>query len=118
MTITVVSWVLRIVAAAILLQTLFFKFTAAPESVYIFAEVGAEADLARSCRVVNSVSYGSSQPSVIETNVGRELAYCVGHAVHHYAIIRLICSHLGIVVPEEFGIAPSTLKYRSSLVAD
>lgn len=33
---------LRLVAAGILLQTLFFKFTAAPESVYIFTKVGAE----------------------------------------------------------------------------
>ena len=37
-----ISWGLRIVAAVILLQTLFFKFTAAPESVYIFTKVGAE----------------------------------------------------------------------------
>ena len=36
------SWGLRIIAAVILLQTLFFKFTAAPESVYIFTKVGAE----------------------------------------------------------------------------
>ena len=41
-TIAVLSWVLRISAAIILLQTLFFKFTAAPESVYIFTRVGAE----------------------------------------------------------------------------
>ncbi len=41
-TITVLSWVLRIIGAIILLQTLFFKFTAAPESVYIFTKVGAE----------------------------------------------------------------------------
>jgi hypothetical protein len=34
------SWVCRIVAAIILLQTLFFKFTAAPESVYIFTKLG------------------------------------------------------------------------------
>jgi uncharacterized membrane protein YphA (DoxX/SURF4 family) len=38
----VISWICRIVAAVILLQTLFFKFTAAPESVYIFTKVGAE----------------------------------------------------------------------------
>jgi putative oxidoreductase len=38
----VVSWICRIVAAGILLQTLFFKFTAAPESVYIFTKVHAE----------------------------------------------------------------------------
>jgi putative oxidoreductase len=37
----VLSWGCRIVAAIILLQTLFFKFTAAPESVYIFTKLGA-----------------------------------------------------------------------------
>jgi uncharacterized membrane protein YphA (DoxX/SURF4 family) len=35
-------WILRLVAAIILLQTLFFKFTAAPESVYIFSTIGIE----------------------------------------------------------------------------
>ena len=40
--ITALSWLLRLTAAVILLQTLFFKFTAAPESVYIFTKVGAE----------------------------------------------------------------------------
>ncbi|PYV71463.1 MAG: DoxX family protein [Acidobacteria bacterium] len=34
------SWACRAIAAVILLQTLFFKFTAAPESVYIFTKVG------------------------------------------------------------------------------
>lgn len=34
------DWACRLVAAVILLQTLFFKFTAAPESVYIFTKVG------------------------------------------------------------------------------
>jgi uncharacterized membrane protein YphA (DoxX/SURF4 family) len=38
----VVGWICRIAAAVILLQTLFFKFTAAPESVYIFTKVGLE----------------------------------------------------------------------------
>jgi len=36
------SWVLRLAVAGILLQTLFFKFTGAPESVYIFETMGAE----------------------------------------------------------------------------
>src|SRR5438552_11850493 len=39
---TTFTWALRVVAAVILLQTLFFKFTAAPESVYIFTKVGLE----------------------------------------------------------------------------
>lgn len=40
--ITIVSWVLRLLAAAIMLQTLFFKFSASEESVYIFSTVGME----------------------------------------------------------------------------
>ncbi len=36
------SWVLQLVVAAILLQTLFFKFTGAEESVYIFTSLGLE----------------------------------------------------------------------------
>jgi hypothetical protein len=36
----ILSWACRVVAAIILLQTLFFKFTAAPESVYIFTKLG------------------------------------------------------------------------------
>lgn len=38
----IINWLCRITAAVILLQTLFFKFTAAPESVYIFTKVGME----------------------------------------------------------------------------
>jgi hypothetical protein len=36
------SWACQIIAAVILGQTLFFKFTGAPESVYIFTTLGAE----------------------------------------------------------------------------
>src|ERR1041384_3116155 len=38
----IASWICRVVAALILLQTLYFKFSGAPESVYIFAKVGLE----------------------------------------------------------------------------
>jgi hypothetical protein len=38
----VTSWALRLIVAVILLQTLFFKFTAAKESVYIFSTLGME----------------------------------------------------------------------------
>jgi hypothetical protein len=36
------TFFLKIIVAAILLQTLYFKFTGAPESVYIFETVGME----------------------------------------------------------------------------
>lgn len=38
----IVSWVLRIAAAVILLQTLYFKFTGQPESVELFTKLGVE----------------------------------------------------------------------------
>ena len=37
-----VSWVCAVIAAGIMIETLFFKFTAAPESVYIFKKMGTE----------------------------------------------------------------------------
>ena len=36
------AWVFQVIAAVILLQTLFFKFTGAPESIYIFSKLGVE----------------------------------------------------------------------------
>jgi len=39
---TIASWIFQLVAAVILGQTLFFKFTGAPESRYIFETLGAE----------------------------------------------------------------------------
>jgi uncharacterized membrane protein YphA (DoxX/SURF4 family) len=39
---TILYWVLRIIAAVILLQTLFFKFSGAEESKYIFSTIGME----------------------------------------------------------------------------
>ncbi|MBS7233956.1 DoxX family protein [Flavobacterium psychroterrae] len=38
----IIAWILRIAVAAILLQTLFFKFSGAPESIYIFSTLGIE----------------------------------------------------------------------------
>lgn len=37
-----ISWILRILAAIILLQTLYFKFTGAAESIELFTKLGIE----------------------------------------------------------------------------
>lgn len=37
-----ISWLLQVLAAIILLQTLYYKFTGAPESIYIFETIGME----------------------------------------------------------------------------
>lgn len=38
----IISWTLRLAVAIILLQTLYFKFTAHPDSVHIFSALGVE----------------------------------------------------------------------------
>ncbi|WP_426483787.1 DoxX family membrane protein [Flavobacterium sp. 2] len=38
----IIIWILRITASVILLQTLFFKFSGAEESIYIFSTLGVE----------------------------------------------------------------------------
>ena len=49
------------------------------------------------------------------SSFGRELQFLVSHTVHHFAIIAAICNGQGIDLPENFGVAPSTLKYREAL---
>jgi uncharacterized membrane protein YphA (DoxX/SURF4 family) len=39
---TLIYWIVRLVAAIIMVQTLYFKFTGAEESVYIFTQVHME----------------------------------------------------------------------------
>lgn len=73
--------------------------------------------LSRPCTVHYSVGYGDGDPAGLVSVVERELAFCVGHAVHHYALIKLICNELGVQAGGEFGIAPSTLKYHSTKAA-
>lgn len=38
----IIQWLLRLIAAVIMLQTLYFKFTAQPESVTLFTTLGIE----------------------------------------------------------------------------
>ena len=73
--------------------------------------------LRRECKVINSVGYGPAKPVEMDSNIGRELAYCIGHAIHHYAIIRLICHEFGLTLPADFGVAPSTLRHQAAIAS-
>ena len=45
------------------------------------------------------------------SSVLRELQFLFSHTVHHYAIIRLLLAARGFEAGQEFGVAPSTLRY-------
>lgn len=94
----VVSWICRGTAAVILLQTLFFKFTGAEESVYIFTKVGLE-------------PYGRYGSGVVELIAGVLLLFqCyawLGALLAVGVMAGAIVSHLtvlGIVVQNDGGL--------------
>jgi hypothetical protein len=69
-------------------------------------------ELERPCKSVQSLGYTAAEPLAVRSNIGRELAYCIAHSVHHFAIIRLICAAVEVNLPAHFGFAPSTLKHK------
>ena len=55
----------------------------------------------------------SDKPIRISTNFYREIAYNLEHTIHHMALIRVGISEVSnIRLPEDFGIATSTVKHR------
>jgi uncharacterized damage-inducible protein DinB len=63
--------------------------------------------------VRSKINYELDAAPLIGSTVGRELMYAVAHAIHHYALIAVMCGTLGAPVPTGFGVAPSTLKYHA-----
>jgi uncharacterized damage-inducible protein DinB len=61
--------------------------------------------------VRSKVNYQLDAAPSIGSTVGRELMYAVAHAIHHYALIAVMCSMLEVPMPAGFGVAPSTLKH-------
>jgi len=53
-------------------------------------------------------------PDQVSTSIKRELEFLLSHTIHHYAIVAIICQLLGIVVEDDFGVAPSTLRHRAT----
>ena len=95
---SILSWSLRITAAVILAQTLFFKFTAAPESVYIFDKVGLGAP-GRICSGIAELIAAILLliPGTIWLGAGLALAVMGGAIMSHLTV-------LGIVVMNDHGL--------------
>lgn len=94
----VISWIAQIIVAAILLQTLFFKFTGAEESKYIFSTLGLE-------------PWGRIGSGVVELIAAALLLYprtpALGAILSLGVISGAIISHLtklGIIVKDDGGL--------------
>ena len=64
-----------------------------------------------------TVSHGDSS-LIVNTSVFRELAYNIEHTVHHLAIIKIgvMNCFAEIVLPDNMGIASSTIKYQAQML--
>jgi len=95
---SIVSWILQIVVAAILFQTLFFKFSGAEESKYIFRTLGMEP--------VGRIGSGLAEAiAVVLVLTPRTVVF--GAALAVGVISGAIMSHLtklGIVVQNDGGL--------------
>jgi uncharacterized damage-inducible protein DinB len=60
----------------------------------------------------------SEETLLIETNYYREIVYNLEHTVHHMALIRVGINEVSSIdVPNEFGVAASTIKYKKTVCA-
>jgi hypothetical protein len=71
--------------------------------------------LLRPLNVTCKTSYTTTGSQASPSTVGREIMYSVAHAVHHYALIGVMCGVTGLKIPVGFGVAPSTLKHKTEL---
>ncbi|WP_163377581.1 DinB family protein [Cyclobacterium sp. SYSU L10401] len=57
---------------------------------------------------------GESEICSIPSSFQRELAYCLEHSIHHQALIKIGLLEQGLpeLICPDFGVAPSTIKFR------
>lgn len=74
-----------------------------------------ESWLQRTVPVRCKMSYQGDDSPRVSATLAREAMYAVVHAIHHFALIGVMCQMLGIPLPAGFGIAPSTAYHRRTL---
>ncbi|MEX0986090.1 MAG: hypothetical protein WD052_01345 [Bacteroidales bacterium] len=76
-------------------------------------------DLGQAVKFEADYSSEGTVQKMISSSVGRELAYCIEHSIHHQAIIKagLIDLNLATLVNSQFGVAYSTIRYRNDSCA-
>ncbi|WP_371193931.1 DinB family protein [Glaciecola sp. SC05] len=61
--------------------------------------------------VTSEIDISHTKSSTCSSTLERELVFVSSHAIHHYALIRIMCSMQNISVPDFFGYAPATITH-------
>jgi hypothetical protein len=77
----------------------------------------SDRSLDASCDVLYQLGYGDVHQLRVPSSIAREVVFAVSHAVHHFALIRVVCAEHGVTLDPSFGVAPSTLAYRRATYA-
>ncbi|MDX1908750.1 MAG: DinB family protein [Bacteroidia bacterium] len=79
----------------------------------IMAELSAEKSSQNLYLVVNYALHHDDKHR-LATTFERELVYNIEHTIHHLAMIKVGFALIApeVILPEGFGVAPSTLRYR------
>jgi uncharacterized damage-inducible protein DinB len=62
-------------------------------------------------QVITDIDINHTNSTSCESTLERELVFVASHAIHHYALIRIIRNMQGKALPEFFGFAPATVAY-------
>jgi uncharacterized damage-inducible protein DinB len=66
-------------------------------------------------QILTICDFEDQERQQLPTNYFRELMYNLEHTVHHMALIRVaVCLITEISLPEDFGVAASTIKHRKA----
>ena len=65
-----------------------------------------------SVRIEDSAGSRLPEPFLV-SSVGRELQVLSSHTIHHFALMAMTLRALGVPLDPDFGMAPSTLRYRA-----
>ena len=86
-------------------------------AIFVLHETVAKLSLMRCRTEIQLEIQGENwEPSLITTTLERELLYVLEHTIHHMAILK-IGFHLipeKIDIPKNFGVAPSTIRYKNT----
>jgi uncharacterized damage-inducible protein DinB len=68
--------------------------------------------------LLDSTEHGE-QSILVPSTIARELIYTIEHAIHHLAIVKIALKIISpqFPLPEHFGVAPSTIRYRQESCA-